>query len=210
MTTITVNYSWQMPDPGGSANTWGNILNATTQAIDAEMFNNFAQISNIEANYLPLSGGVLTGPLTPDPVQGLVGTQTNDNAAAGSVGEWISATAAPGSVGLSSTIVNNVTSIALTQGDWEAWGYVGVTPTTGATLVLGAVSGALENAAWNRLMPVGFRQRRLYRRAGNANSRRSGSPSPQAPLPSVFLIARCDFTSGSASAYGQLNARRIR
>ena len=29
-----------MPDPGGSANTWGNTLNATTQAIDAQVFTN--------------------------------------------------------------------------------------------------------------------------------------------------------------------------
>ena len=36
--TVTANFSWTMPDPGGSANTWGNTLNKTTQAIDAEMF----------------------------------------------------------------------------------------------------------------------------------------------------------------------------
>ena len=40
MTTITANYSWQMPDPGGSANSWGNTLNATTQAIDAQVHTN--------------------------------------------------------------------------------------------------------------------------------------------------------------------------
>jgi microcystin-dependent protein len=40
MTTTTANYGWQMPDPGGSANTWGNTLNATTQAIDAQVFAN--------------------------------------------------------------------------------------------------------------------------------------------------------------------------
>jgi cytoskeletal protein CcmA (bactofilin family) len=33
--TQTVNYHWTMPDPGGSANTWGATLNKTTQAIDA-------------------------------------------------------------------------------------------------------------------------------------------------------------------------------
>jgi microcystin-dependent protein len=40
MTTTTANYGWQMPDPGGSANTWGNTLNATTQAIDHQVFTN--------------------------------------------------------------------------------------------------------------------------------------------------------------------------
>ena len=37
MTTATHNYGWLMPDPGGSANTWGNTLNGTTQAIDAQV-----------------------------------------------------------------------------------------------------------------------------------------------------------------------------
>jgi hypothetical protein len=40
MTTTTANYGWQMPDPGGSANTWGNTLNSTTQAIDAQVATN--------------------------------------------------------------------------------------------------------------------------------------------------------------------------
>jgi Chaperone of endosialidase len=38
MTTATHNYGWLMPDPGGSANTWGNTLNGTTQAIDAQVW----------------------------------------------------------------------------------------------------------------------------------------------------------------------------
>jgi len=40
MTTTTAKYGWQMPDPGGSANTWGNTLNATTQAIDQQVYTN--------------------------------------------------------------------------------------------------------------------------------------------------------------------------
>ena len=38
--TTTANNGWQMPDHGGSANTWGNTLNATTQAIDQQVFTN--------------------------------------------------------------------------------------------------------------------------------------------------------------------------
>ena len=34
--TTTINYTWQMPDPGASSNTWGDTLNKTTQAIDAQ------------------------------------------------------------------------------------------------------------------------------------------------------------------------------
>ena len=35
MTTLTSNYGWSMPDPGGSPNTWGDTLNQTTGKIDA-------------------------------------------------------------------------------------------------------------------------------------------------------------------------------
>jgi microcystin-dependent protein len=38
--TSTPNYGWTMPDPGASANTWGNTLNATTQKIDNQVFQN--------------------------------------------------------------------------------------------------------------------------------------------------------------------------
>jgi hypothetical protein len=55
--TITANYSWTMPDPGGSANTWGNTLNATTQAIDQQVFTNAGLLSG----YLPLTGGTVSG-----------------------------------------------------------------------------------------------------------------------------------------------------
>jgi len=54
MTTATHNYGWLMPDPGGSANTWGNTLNGTTQAIDSQM----AVIGNqVQSNALVVSRG---------------------------------------------------------------------------------------------------------------------------------------------------------
>ena len=38
MTTLTPKYGWQMPDPGGSPNTWGTTLNGTTVAIEQKVF----------------------------------------------------------------------------------------------------------------------------------------------------------------------------
>jgi microcystin-dependent protein len=38
--TTTVNFGWTKPDPGASANTWGQTLNATTDKIDAVSFAN--------------------------------------------------------------------------------------------------------------------------------------------------------------------------
>lgn len=38
--TTTANFGWTKPDPGASANTWGQTLNATTDKIDAVAFAN--------------------------------------------------------------------------------------------------------------------------------------------------------------------------
>ena len=56
MTTATHNYGWLMPDPGGgSANTWGNTLNGTTQAIDTK-------VQSINNQVLPNTLSVSRGP----------------------------------------------------------------------------------------------------------------------------------------------------
>ena len=34
--SLTINYSWTMPEVGGSPDTWGTKLNATITAIDAQ------------------------------------------------------------------------------------------------------------------------------------------------------------------------------
>ncbi len=54
---------------------------------------------------------------------GVVGTTTNDSAAAGSVGEVTTATNSGGTV-VSANAATNVTSISLTAGDWDVFGNV--------------------------------------------------------------------------------------
>jgi len=63
----------------------------------------------------------------------LIGTTTNDNAAAGQVGEYVSSTITGGaSVALTPGVATNITSISLTAGDWDVsiMGYFTGTPTT--------------------------------------------------------------------------------
>lgn len=68
------------------------------------------------------------GSLTFSPTtQGIVGTTTNDNAAAGYVGEFISSVVLVGSaVSVTANVNFNVTSISLSAGDWDTWGNVNV------------------------------------------------------------------------------------
>lgn len=60
MTTTTYNFSWGMPDPGGSPNTWGNILNSTTQAIDQKVFD--VQQAGVPIGAITMFGGTAMPP----------------------------------------------------------------------------------------------------------------------------------------------------
>lgn len=51
----------------------------------------------------------------------LLGTNTNDNASAGNVGEFMSAAGTATTVA-GSTTVSNIATITLTKGDWDIWG----------------------------------------------------------------------------------------
>ena len=56
--TLTANYGWTKPDPGASANTWGATLNATTDKIDNQVFQNQQGLS-------PIGSGALWFTATP-------------------------------------------------------------------------------------------------------------------------------------------------
>jgi microcystin-dependent protein len=60
MSKSTANYGWQMPDPGGSANTWGTTLNGTIQAIDQQVFTNQQFI--VPVGSILMYGGAVSPP----------------------------------------------------------------------------------------------------------------------------------------------------
>ena len=83
--------------------------------------------NQLGGGYLPLTGGVMTGPITP---AGIVGVTDNSNALAGQVGEYITANAtgiAAAAIGAAYTIC----SVALTAGDWDVEGFISYTNMTG-------------------------------------------------------------------------------
>lgn len=71
----------------------------------------------------PTLGAASASSLTFTTTTELVGTTTNNNAAAGSVGEYISSNiAAASAISITSATPKNLTSITLTAGDWQVWG----------------------------------------------------------------------------------------
>jgi hypothetical protein len=147
----------------------------------------------------------------------LAGTTTNDSATAGNIGEYISATVAVGSaVSLTTGTAANITSISLTAGDWDVWGFAEFTgaSTTTVTALQASISATSASVA----------------REGDGSYHAEGQPSaaifgtvqdrtlPVGPIrlslsgssTSYYLNAAATFATSTCSVYGSLYARRRR
>jgi hypothetical protein len=148
-----------------------------------------------------------SGLISPSSTVGIKGTTAADNANAGSIGEFLTATGT--GVSLTSGTTANITSIVLTAGDWDVSGNVefisaagtiisiaqtAVTTTTGANGANGirGINSATQ-AASNNLSLVAPVQRFNV----------SGSTT-------VFLTATASFSTSTLTATGVIRARRVR
>lgn len=141
----------------------------------------------------------------------LPGTITNDNAAAGKVGEVIAADLPVGSaISMTNTVTANVTSISLTAGDWEVNGAACAAGTGGALIT----SVAIGSSSTSATLPSGFENITLFQIPSAAN------PTICLPIPArrfslsgtttTYLVAGFNFNTGPVTAYGQMYARRAR
>jgi hypothetical protein len=152
--------------------------------------------------------------ITPSQTAGIVGTTTNNDANAGSVGEFISSTILQANrVGLTSGTPVNVTSISLTAGDWDVTALLGLSEnsSTAWTYYAGSistVSATLSTLQTNNIL-------------GSINSSTLAVVNAfiQAPVVRVslastttyYLVAQGGFTGGSGqAAFGTIRARRVR
>jgi len=138
-----------------------------------------------------------------------IGTTTNDDAAAGYIGETIEGALASGSAtALVTATSKNVLFIPLTAGDWDVGGQAAFTLVNTSTIWQASISlvSATQDAA-----------NRVYERVGAAGNligaRESALPMTRIKLnapATVYLVAEATFASGSNAAYGRLIARRRR
>jgi hypothetical protein len=146
-------------------------------------------------------------------ITSLTGTITNDDAAAGKVGEFATAARASGSaVSLTTTTATDITSVSLTAGDWDVSGvvvylnaggslatqYNTAINTTSATFPTVGVSTAYTIIA--AAFPANTNQ---AMNTGTVRLSLSGTTT-------VYLIGLEVFTVGTATAYGTIRARRVR
>lgn len=140
---------------------------------------------------------------------GIVGTTTNDSAAAGKVGEYVESVIAAGSaVSLTTATAANVTSISLTAGDWDVSSLVhfSMSGTTATVFAFGphTVSANLPATDY-----VGD----LRSLTGITDTLRLAGQVQRFSLSgttTIYLVAQSSFSAGTVAAYGTIRARRVR
>jgi len=152
-----------------------------------------------------------TGAITPSQTAGFIGTNTNNSANAGSIGEYISSTVASAGVSLTTTVFANITSISLTAGDWDVSGVVAITNPGTTTFAYINYGTSTTSATAGTLGQMGG----LTTPSTIAATVDFTTPVPETRLSlasttTVYLVTRASFAVSTASAYGVIRARRIR
>ena len=149
-------------------------------------------------------------------VGGLLGTATNDDAAAGNVGEYVSATLGVGSeLSLTTATVINVTSISLTAGDWDVAGTVQVGNANANPVFTSVQGGASTTSATLPSVEKTFAMSFHEATSDPAANVDSSWVIPTqrfslATTTTVYLVGKVAFSVGTLSIYGSIRARRVR
>lgn len=201
--------------------TWtiGQVLKAAD--LNGE-FNNITNLfNNLDAATTSWTN-VKTGILTTTGTTTLKGTATNDSAAAGNVGEILSASRIRSTAtALTSTVVVNVTSLSITAGQWLLIGRVGhdFDTTTSVTALIHSLSttSATHSGADTIGVPDATGQIRGQwdqAAAVNGNAARTFppliTPLQLASTTTYYLTSSVTFTVSTTSVYGSMTAIRIR
>lgn len=145
----------------------------------------------------------------------ILGTNTNDLASEGYVGQWLQSIVTSGSaVSLTTGTLANVTSVTLTAGDWDVTGMVVLVPTGTTTLTqvqygVWTANNALDNVTsangntgiWSQASAVPNSDLSFQ----IANYRVS-----IAATTTIYLNVQANFGASTLSAFGRISARRVR
>ncbi|WP_156443213.1 hypothetical protein [Burkholderia sp. RF4-BP95] len=155
-----------------------------------------------------VGGLTFTAAITPQSTGGIVGTATNDNANAGSWGEYVSSSAS--SVSMTSSTNTNITSISLTAGDWDVVGNVTYSAAVGATP--GNFNTGISTTS--AMLPASPNTTVVNGVTFNAGTTYSQIAPIQrisvASTTTAYLVGISTFSGGTLSAAGYIRARRVR
>jgi hypothetical protein len=214
-------YTGDVTSPAGSTVNTLATVNANVGTFQGLTVNGKGLVTAaVNQSYAPLASPTFTGtPAAPTAANNTsttqlattafvrTGTATNDNAAAGQVGEVISVVGT--SVALPSNVATQVATITLTAGDWdvyaEAWVY-SLSGTTGLVVSINTVtaantSGPALNTSSSQLPNAG---------SGSFVIAPSACRVSVAASTSMYLNVYQFGTASGATATGELWARRAR
>jgi hypothetical protein len=152
------------------------------------------------------------GWFTPTAGANIVGTNTNDNAGAGQIGEFVSSTVLIGSaISLTNGTAASLTSISLTAGDWDVSFDDYLVP--GATTSMTAVQCSVS--ATTNVIDTGPGNFQIISQAAEVPVTSVGCKAglrrmSLATTTTVFAVTQANFTPGTMTSYGIIRARRVR
>lgn len=207
-----------------------NFTNSATATINVSGLGTASLYKNVGGTQTALSSGDMvsgtpvilicdgTGFLVANPTSSsftpgqLPGTATNDNAASGNVGEYITASA--GSVSISNNTPKDITSISLTAGDWDVTGNITVIPA--ASTVVTSVTGWISTTSATQPSPPNngaFYTSFQSWTTGTSPNFSANVGTMRLSLSStttVYFSTNLTFTTSTAAASGFIRARRVR
>lgn len=193
------------PSPGAFTN-----LSSSGTVSGTGFTNLFASPPSI-GNSTPGTGAFTTlsstGNFTPSQTNGIVGTTTNNNANAGSVGEHVTATGT--GIALSTGVSANITSISLTAGDWELNGSTAFLPAAGTTIA-GITTGISTTSATLPVVPFSAQIQATLTTGLNQGLTAPSQRFSLSGTTTVFLVANAGFGTSTMTATGTIRARRVR
>jgi hypothetical protein len=179
--------------PTASAVNYWTIANAAASGIP------ILSMTGSDSNIIGYLQGKGTGTIA------IKGSSTNDSAAAGYVGEYISSQILFASaVSISNGVAKNVTSISLTAGDWDVSGQVSILPSVAAQ----AVSCAINTTS--ATLPDFSIYSNIGATVVSAGVTIVTQRISLSATTTVYLVALASFASGTATACGLIGARRAR
>lgn len=140
-----------------------------------------------------------------------LGTNTNDNATAGNIGEYVESVIAFGSeVAITSSTAKNLTSIPLTAGDWDVRCAITYTPAGGTITTATQASASLttdtRDATASRLSAGAVGPAGTVSIGASVNSVRFSLASSS----TMYCVGFSVFSVSTMGMAGSLSARRMR
>lgn len=191
----------------------GNVLKINTTAVSAVTGTGAVVLANTPTLTTPNIGAAtgtslnVTGSLTCSQTTGLTGTTTNNDASAGYVGEYVTATSVP--TAITSGAFTDLTSISLTEGDWDIGGTVAFTP-AGTTVISQCVGSTSSTSATLGAFGEYFSLNTTTSAGAGSIFSTPTSRKPLAATTTIYLVAYAAFTVSTCNALGTIWARRRR